>query len=235
MSIASVATQQTSTTAGANDATATSTSTSTTSSSGPLSSLSANFGNFLKLLMTQLKNQDPTSPLDTNQFTTELVQFSSVEQQINTNSSLTQLIQLTQGGAVLQSSAMLGKTVTVSSDHVPLQSGKGQVNFTATAAGPMTITVSDASGKTLRSATLDAVRGDNTWTWDGTDNGGGSVADGSYKVSVTAPPSGTGAATTAVPFTVTGTATGVTKSGSTLDLELGALSTDFSNVRTVGK
>ena len=65
------------------------------------------------MLMTQLQNQDPTSPMDTNQFTTELVQFSSVEQQINTNTSLTQLIQLTQAGEVMQASAMTGKQVTV--------------------------------------------------------------------------------------------------------------------------
>src|SRR5689334_9099418 len=57
--------------------------------------LSSNFGDFLNMLMTQLKNQDPSSPLDSNQFTQELVSFSSVEQQINTNNSLTQLIQLT--------------------------------------------------------------------------------------------------------------------------------------------
>ena len=54
-----------------------------------LTSLSSNFGDFLNLLMTQLQNQDPSSPLDTNQFTTEQVQFSGVEQQINTNASLT--------------------------------------------------------------------------------------------------------------------------------------------------
>ena len=81
--------------------------------SAALNSLSANFGDFLKMLMTQLQNQDPTSPMDTNQFTTELVQFSSVEQQINTNTSLTQLIQLTQAGEVMQASAMTGKQVTV--------------------------------------------------------------------------------------------------------------------------
>ena len=90
-----------------------------------LNSLSSNFGDFLNLLMTQLQNQDPTSPMDTNQFTTELVEFSSVEQQINTNTSLTQLIQLTQGGEMMQASSMTGKQVTVSSDHVPLQNGKG--------------------------------------------------------------------------------------------------------------
>ena len=107
-------------------ATASSTS-STASQTGntALTSLSSNFNDFLKMLMTQLQNQDPTSPMDTNQFTSELVQFSSVEQQINTNTSLTQLIQLTQAGEVMQASAMTGKKVTVSSDHVPLQNGQG--------------------------------------------------------------------------------------------------------------
>ena len=82
MSIASVAAQQSSATA--------------PQTGLALTALSGNFGDFLKLLMTQLQHQDPTSPLDTNQFTSELVQFSAVEQQINTNTSLTKLIQLTQ-------------------------------------------------------------------------------------------------------------------------------------------
>ena len=54
-----------------------------------LTSLSSNFSNFLRMLMTQLQNQDPTSPMDANEFTRELVQFSSVEQQIATNTSMT--------------------------------------------------------------------------------------------------------------------------------------------------
>jgi flagellar basal-body rod modification protein FlgD len=61
-----------------------------------LGSLTSNFSDFLSLLMTQLQHQDPSSPMDASQFTSELVQFSSVEQQINTNGNLTQLIQLTQ-------------------------------------------------------------------------------------------------------------------------------------------
>jgi flagellar hook assembly protein FlgD len=79
MSLATVAAQQNSA----------STTAAPQTGSAALNSLSANFGDFLKLLMTQLQNQNPTSPLDTNQFTSELVQFSSVEQQINTNTSLT--------------------------------------------------------------------------------------------------------------------------------------------------
>ena len=119
MSIASVAAQQNSlitaanaAAAGAPNATASAasgTSAATQTGATALSSLSGNFTDFLNMLMTQLQNQDPTSPMDTNAFTTELVQFSSVEQQINTNTSLTQLIQLTQGGEVMQASAMTGK------------------------------------------------------------------------------------------------------------------------------
>ena len=90
-------------------------------------SLTNNYNDFLKLLMTQLQNQDPSSTMDTNQFTSQLVQYSSVEQQIATNTSLTQLIQLTQGGEVLQASSLVGKPVTVTSDRIALQDGKGAV------------------------------------------------------------------------------------------------------------
>ena len=68
---------------------------STANTPDAMKQLSGNFSTFLTLLTTQLKNQDPTSPLDTNQFTSQLVQFASVEQQINTNRSLGQLINLT--------------------------------------------------------------------------------------------------------------------------------------------
>src|SRR5471030_2721261 len=119
-------------------------------SANPLASLSSNFGDFLNLLMTQLKNQDPSSPMDANSFTSELVQFSSVEQQINTNSSLTQLIQLTQAADVTQSSALLGKQVTVQSTQIPLQNGTGTLNFTAPTAEPVYITVQGTNGNTLR-------------------------------------------------------------------------------------
>src|SRR5580698_7789113 len=124
------------------------------SSTDPLSSLSSNFGDFLNLLLTQLQNQDPTSPMDANSFTSELVQFASVEQQINTNTSLTQLIQLTQVADVTQSSAILGKQVTVQSSQIPLQDSSGTVNFTTPSAEPVTITIRDSNGSTLQSATV---------------------------------------------------------------------------------
>lgn len=224
MSLATTAAQQT----------GTSGTTGTTSSTGnsALDGLSGNFSDFLSLLMTQLQNQDPTSPLDTNQFTSELVQFSSVEQQIQTNTSLTQLIQLTQAGEIMQSSAMLGRQVTVTSDHVPLQNGKGTVQFTAPAAEPVAIAVYNDSGVKIRDASVSAVEGGNTWTWDGTDNAGQTVPDGSYLVTVDGG-NGSGG-TAALPFTVTGTATGVSSQNNAVQLQLGALSVGFDKVQSVG-
>jgi flagellar basal-body rod modification protein FlgD len=222
MSLATVAAQQNSA----------STATAPQTGSAALNSLSANFGDFLKLLMTQLQNQDPTSPLDTNQFTSELVQFSSVEQQIDTNTSLTQLIQLTQGSEVMQASAMTGKRVTVSSDHVPLQNGQGTIQFTAPAAEPVDISIYNDNGAKLSDATLMAVKGTNTWTWKGTNSAGTALPDGSYKVAVTgANADGT---TSALTFSVVGTATGVQSQSNSVQLQLGALSVDFSKVQSVG-
>jgi flagellar basal-body rod modification protein FlgD len=198
----------------------------------PLASLSSNFSNFLNLLMTQLKNQNPSSPMDANSFTTELVQFSSVEQQINTNTSLTQLIQLTQAADVTQSSALLGKQVTVQSSEIPLQNGSGTVKFTASTPEPVSITVQGASGNTLRQVSVSANQGANTWKWDGKDSNGQTVPDGAYAVSVTGGLAG--APATALPFTVVGTATGVTALNNTVNLQLGALSVPFASVASVG-
>jgi flagellar basal-body rod modification protein FlgD len=231
MSLASVTAQQNSAITNTGTTTATGSSSASQTGSSALNSLSSNFGDFLQLLMTQLQNQDPTSPLDTNEFTSELVQFSGVEQQINTNTSLTQLIQLTQAGEVMQASSMTGKRVTVSSDHVPLQNGKGTIQFTAPAAETVDIAVYSDSGAKLRDTILNASKGTNTWTWDGTDSSGRSLPDGSYKVAVAgANADGT---TSALTFSVVGTATGVQNQSNSVQLQMGALSVDFSKVQSV--
>jgi flagellar basal-body rod modification protein FlgD len=236
MSLASVAASQNAALTAADAAaaglsTTSTSSTSTTTSQTALSSLSGNFQTFLSMLMTQLQNQDPTSPMDTNQFTSQLVEFASVEQQINTNSSLTQLIQLTQAGDVLQSSSMVGKQVAVESDHIPVQNGTGTVDFTMQSAGTVAIAIYNDSGTKLYDTTLNASAGANTWTWNGQTSSGTQVADGSYRIAVvTADSSGN---TSSVPFTVVGTATGVQQGSSALQLQLGSLSVDFSAVKSV--
>ncbi len=229
MSIATVAAQQSGASA---TSTAASTSTSTPTGTNALATLSGNFQDFLQMLMTQLKNQDPTSPMDTNTFTTELVQFSSVEQQINTNANLTQLIQLTQGDTVIQSSALLGKPVAVQSSSLPLQNGSGAVQFTGTAGQKVAINVSDASGTVQKSVQLTATQGTNTWTWDGTDNAGNRLADGAYNISVTSADASSSG--TAVPFSVIGTATAVQVQNNVVQLQMGGVTVPFSAVQSVG-
>src|SRR5437899_11989431 len=91
----------------------------TSSSSGSSGSTSdptvaGNFQSFLTLLTTQLKNQNPLDPLDTNQFTQQLVEFAGVEQQLKTNDGLTSLISLQQTAQSTQALNFVGKTAVVS-------------------------------------------------------------------------------------------------------------------------
>ena len=196
-----------------------------TDSGAALSSLTGNFSDFLNLLMTQLQNQDPTSPMDTNQFTSQLVQFASVEQQINTNTNLTTLINATQSGTLSQASSLVGDTVQVQSDKLSLQNGTSSVAFSATQ--PATVTVSSSSGTVLRTATVAA--GSGGWTWDGKDASGTTLPDGVYGVAVQ------GADGSAVPFTVAGTATGAQRSGNSVSLSMGALTVDYGALQSVAK
>jgi flagellar basal-body rod modification protein FlgD len=207
--------------------------TAATTGQNALTSLSGNFNDFLSMLTTQLQNQDPSSPMDTDQFTQELVEFSGVEQQINTNSSLTQLIQLTQGNEVMQSGAIDGKQVTVQANQIALQNGKGEIQFTSPAAEPAAIAIYNSSGQQITSAVVQATAGSNTWTWNGADGQGNTVPDGVYNIAVVG--ANTDGSTTALPFTVVGTATSVqnTASGG-VQLQLGALGVGFGSVQSVG-
>ena len=202
-------------------------------SASALTTLSSNFNDFLSLLTTQLQNQDPTQPLDTSQFTSELVQFTGVEQQINTNASLTSLIQATQGSEVIQGTNMVGKTVTVNATSVALQNGSASLNFTTTNAEPVKIVVTNSSGTAIKTEAATSAAGVNTWTWDGTTDAGVQEPDGSYAVTIT----GTGASGTSTPitYTVNGTATGVTNTNGTVNLNVGALSVGFSDIVSVGQ
>jgi flagellar basal-body rod modification protein FlgD len=225
MSIASVVAQQQAASAAASASAAAQT------SNAAFASLDGNFNDFLNMLMTQLQNQDPTSPMDTDTFTSELVQFSSVEQQIQTNTSLTSLIQLTQGSEVIQGSSMIGQTVTVQSTQIPLQNSVGTVNITTPAAEPVSVSITNASGTDIFDTTVNAAAGNNTFTWNGTDNTGATVPDGLYTLVATG--TNVGGGTSNLPFTVTGTATGVLSSNNTVELQIGPLTVPFSSLTSV--
>jgi flagellar basal-body rod modification protein FlgD len=200
-----------------------------TATSG-LSSLGSNFNNFLQLLMTQLKNQDPTSPMDTNAFTSQLVQFTSVEQQINTNTALNTLIQATQTGNLLNTTNLVGQPVQISGSQMSVQNGQGSVEFTGTTGQSVNVGVYSSSGVLLNTATVAPTSGVNTWTWNGQDQNGIQQPDGAYKVMVQSTADGS-----AVPFTTGGTVTGVTRGTSSTNVQLGSLSVDLNTVQSVGK
>ncbi len=203
-----------------------------TKTSDPLASLSSNLNNFLTMLMTQLKNQDPSSPMDTNQFTSQLVQFASVEQQVNISSGVQSLIQLTQANGVLQASTLLGKTVTATSSQLSLQNGHGSIQFNAPAAEPVTISVLGGNGAPVQQVSLTSTAGANSWSWDGTGSQGQKLPDGAYTVSIAGGTAGTKAA--AIPFTVTGVATGVVNQNGAEQVQMGGLTLPFTAIRSVG-
>jgi flagellar basal-body rod modification protein FlgD len=196
-----------------------------------LAQLGANFNQFLQLLLTQVQNQDPTNPTDTTEFTTELVQFTGVQEQVDANTSLGQLIGLQQSSQVLQSTSLVGKAATVSANQITLQNGNGEIQFQGTAGQQVAIGIVDANGNPVYDTTLTAAAGNNTWQWNGVNNSGTQEPDGAYSIAVeTAATNGTA---TPVTYSVVGTTTGVSTSGTTTQLQLGALSVGLSALQSV--
>jgi flagellar basal-body rod modification protein FlgD len=193
------------------------------SGTSTLTQLAGNFTDFLSLLTTQLQNQDPTSPMDTSQFTSQLVQFTGVAEQINTNQTLTQLLTATVSQQLTQASSLVGQQVTFTGGTLPLQNSTAKVDFQTTGAEPVQVAVSDASGNVVQTATVNAVAGANTWTWNGTGPNGTTLPDGAYTVAVTN-------AGTAVPFQAVGTVTGAEQANQSVQLMFGSTAVPFGNV-----
>jgi flagellar basal-body rod modification protein FlgD len=217
-----------STTIAAANATATANAASTSSTisantTNTLAKLAGNFNDFLSLLTTQLKNQDPTAPMDTNQFTSQLVQFTGVAEQINTNATLGQILTSSQTQQLSQASAIVGDKVAFTGGVLPLQNGAAQVNFQTDSAEPVQIAVVNSNGATVQTQTVNAASGANTWTWDGTNANGTALPDGAYTVAVTA--NGT-----AVPFQSVGTVTGAEQVNQVVNLQFGGAVVPYSQV-----
>jgi flagellar basal-body rod modification protein FlgD len=188
-----------------------------------LAKLAGNFQDFLSLLTTQLKNQDPTSPMDTNAFTSQLVQFTSVSEQISTNGTLNQILAASLSQQLGQASSLVGSKVSFSGGTLPLQHGGASLNFQSPGAQPVDIAVYDAHGNPVHTETVKAVSGANSWSWDGTGTGGAKLADGAYSVAVTA-------AGTSVPFQAVGTVTGAEQVNQEVQLRFGAATAPYSKV-----
>ena len=163
------------------------TSAATSASSKARQTLSSNYDTFLKLLTSQLQNQDPLSPMDSNQFTQQLVMYSQVEQQITTNDNLSSLIALQKGAAGANAVSYLGRTAYTQGADTSLTDGAANWRYTLpNDASSVTINIADANGRTVYTTTGDKTLGDHDFTWDGKNNSGVVQANGTYTMSIVA-------------------------------------------------
>lgn len=157
------------------------------STSAASTSLADTFDTFLALLTTQLQNQDPLDPMKSEEFTSQLVQFSGVEQAINSNKKLEQLVQLQTSNQLNTAVSFIGKTVEVISDKLLLDGGAGKISYGLDRNAETTIiSIVDENGQTVRTINGETDSGRHEYEWDGRDANGNLVDDGVYNFSVVA-------------------------------------------------
>lgn len=196
--------------------------------------LSADMNTFLQLLTTQLQYQDPLDPMDTAEFTNQLVQYSSVEQAIQTNSKLDTLLQLNVSNLGAQAVSYIGKTVQVLGDVMPLENGKAKAAYTLDKdVQSVTITVKDMSGNVVYSETGETSSGTHEFTWDGKDSNGNQLPDGAYQI-VVGTKVASGETSANVTTTVFGRVTGIASDSSNVYVGLGdAVTATLGDILTI--
>jgi len=159
-------------------------SSSSSSSSTPTTGIADNFQTFLTLLTTQLQNQNPLDPLDTNQFTQQLVQFAGVEQQLKSNDQLKALIEIEKSAQATQALVYVGNTVAV--DGSKAQFDKSATwNFHSDKDTSATITITNSAGQTAYTGSYNLKQGSSSFVWDGKGNNGVQWPAGAYTLTAT--------------------------------------------------
>lgn len=148
-------------------------------------SIASNFTTFLQLLTTQLKNQNPLDPLDTNQFTQQLVQFAQVEQQMKQNDQLKTLVALEKSAQSTTALAYVGSTVAVDGSTAPLANGSATWSLNVTKPATATVTIKAPNGQTAYTGSFSVNPGNQKFTWDGRGNDGRLWANGNYTLTAT--------------------------------------------------
>ncbi|MDR3423925.1 MAG: FlgD immunoglobulin-like domain containing protein [Alphaproteobacteria bacterium] len=215
---------------------ASSASSSSSSNASQASTLNLNFTTYLKILTTQLQNQDPTNATDPNQFTQELIEMEQVQSQITNNTDLENLVNATSANGLATGTSYVGAYVraSTSSGEFSLHNSAAEIGYTLpSAATSTTINVEDSSGNVVAQLEGGTASGDNYVTWNGVETDGSTASDGTYTFVVNAVDSGGNAITSTNPtalFYVTGVQS---NSDGTLTLDSGdlsLLSTDVTGV-----
>ena len=215
----------------------TSTTGSTTNSSAStgntgLAQLADNFNSFLTLLTTQLQNQDPLDPLDTNQFTQQLVEFTSVQQQVDMNTNMQTLISLQQTSEATSAMQFLGSSVTLNGTSATLAAGS-PATWSLNSPSPATanVTITNSTGQTAFTGTTSLNAGTQTYSWNGQGNNGVTWPAGQYTLAINA--TGANGQTVTVTTQIQGTVSGVNLSQSPPQLTVNGQSYPISAVQSI--
>ncbi|MAK64950.1 MAG: flagellar hook capping protein [Maricaulis sp.] len=195
------------------------------------SGLADNFEMFLTLLTEQMKNQDPLNPLDSTQFVNQLVDFSSVEQQIAQNQNLESLLLLQSAAAQADSVSYIGRVATALTPDAVLQNGQAEWEYTLPSdAAEVTLLIKDGEQIVAR-ATGEATTGDHTFTWDGIGESGSQLDDGVYTLEIVAEDAEGEALQTSI--RAAARVTGVDMSGNEVSVQMGSISVPLSSILSV--
>ena len=198
--------------------------------------LATNMNTFLELLTAQLQHQDPLNPMDTSQFTNQLVLFAQVQQQIDINQNLESMMSSQNSSALASSANYLGTGVTAVSSSLPLQNSDSTFYYTTPSdAASVSIVITDSAGNIVETMTGSPAPGTHTATWNGSEISGGKATDGTYGLTVTA--TGTNGSTTQLDTAVSGTVTAVAvdPSNNSPQVLIGSVGVDLSNIIEIEK
>jgi flagellar basal-body rod modification protein FlgD len=204
-----------------------------TATSGDSQMIAGNFQMFLQLLTTQLKNQDPTSPLDTNQFTQQLVQFASVEQQLKTNTDLDTLVAQNKSAQATSTLSFVGASVVADGASTEYKDGVAVWNVTSPSIAAADISVLDSNGNTVWTDKQTLAQGIQSYAWNGRTSTGQLAPEGSYTIQINAVDSTGTPVKTSTDFS--GTVTGVDLTGDQPLLLVGSTYLRINQIKGVVK
>jgi flagellar basal-body rod modification protein FlgD len=197
------------------------------------SRLIGDYDSFLLLLTTQLKHQDPLTPMDATQFVSQLSQFASVEQMIVSNKKLDQIVASLGASSIMADIGLIGRAVEVPGSASELRDGSLSLRYSLAAdAAQAGLVIRDAEGNIVRTLRVSTAAGEHGLTWDGTDDDGDQLPDGLYSVTFGAADAEGKPVATQAYVTATVTRVETTAAGSSLVLSNG-MSTPSSAVRAV--
>lgn len=199
----------------------------------PNQTLAGNFDTFLKLLTTQLRQQDPLQPMDATTFTSQLVQFASVEQAIQTNTKLESLTQLARTSGTAAALGLLGQDVTAATDKIALAAeGDAAIHYRLPKpAAEVQVSILDAQGKVVQTLAGGTAAGDQALAWNGLGPQGERLPAGSYSVKIAAKDAA--GAPLAVEQYLTGRVQGIEPRDGDIQLLVGGLAIPLASVRDI--